>query len=106
LTAVNGTLYFFANDGTHGYELWKSDGSAAGTVLAKDINTSGSSLDVSFSFEYVVAVGNTLYFRADDGTNGMEPWKSDGTAAGTTMVADIVPGSGASNPQAFIPFNA
>ena len=38
LTNVNGTLFFAANDGTHGYELWKSDGTAAGTVLVKDIN--------------------------------------------------------------------
>ena len=37
LTNVNGTLFFTANDGTHGHELWKSDGTAAGTVLVKDI---------------------------------------------------------------------
>ena len=37
LTNVNGTLFFRANDGTHGTELWKSDGTAAGTVLVKDI---------------------------------------------------------------------
>ena len=35
---VNGTLYFSATDGAHGYELWKSDGTASGTVLLKDIN--------------------------------------------------------------------
>ena len=38
LTNVNGTLFFTANDGTNGTELWKSDGTAAGTVLVKDIN--------------------------------------------------------------------
>ena len=35
---VNGTLFFAADDGGHGRELWKSDGTAAGTVLVKDIN--------------------------------------------------------------------
>ena len=37
LTNVNGTLFFRANDGTNGAELWKSDGTTAGTVLVKDI---------------------------------------------------------------------
>src|SRR4051794_4042101 len=36
--AMNGALYFTANDVTHGTELWKSDGTAGGTVLLKDIN--------------------------------------------------------------------
>ena len=37
LTAVNGTLFFSADDGVHGRELWKSNGTVAGTVLVKDI---------------------------------------------------------------------
>ena len=45
LTAVGNTLYFGANDGTYGYELWMSDGTASGTVMVKDINSgSGSSI--------------------------------------------------------------
>ena len=60
LTAVGNTLYFQANDGTNGYELWKSDGTASGTVMVKDINSgSGSS-----SLDYLTAVGTTLYFQA------------------------------------------
>ena len=38
LTNVNGTLFFTADDSVHGDELWKSNGTAAGTVLVKDIN--------------------------------------------------------------------
>ena len=34
----SGTLFFAANDGSDGRELWKSDGTAAGTVLVKDIS--------------------------------------------------------------------
>ena len=38
LTGVGGRLFFTADDGTHGTELWRSDGTRAGTVLVKDIN--------------------------------------------------------------------
>jgi ELWxxDGT repeat protein len=34
----NGALYFQAGDGTHGRELWRTDGTTAGTALVKDIN--------------------------------------------------------------------
>jgi ELWxxDGT repeat protein len=38
LTNVNGELSFAADDGVHGTELWKSDGTAAGTTLVQDIH--------------------------------------------------------------------
>ena len=38
LTNANGTIYFTADDGAHGPELWKSDGTVSGTVMVKDIN--------------------------------------------------------------------
>ena len=95
LTALGNTLYFSANDGVNGTELWKSDGTAAGTVLVKDIFPSVS---WSSSPRYLTAVGNTLFFSANDGVNGEELWRSDGTAAGTVLVKDIFPGSSNSSP--------
>ena len=92
LTAVGNTLYFEADDGVNGSELWKSDGTAAGTVLVKDISPGAR----SSSPASLTAVGNTLYFKANDGLNGVELWKSDGTAAGTVLVKDISPGAGSS----------
>ena len=37
----------------------------------------------------MVEMGGILYFAADDGIHGWEPWRSDGTVAGTYMVKDV-----------------
>jgi len=91
---VGNTFYFTANDGTNGYELWKSDGTSSGTAMIVDIN-SGSADGYP---TYITAIGNTVYFTAVDAMNGRELWKTDGTASGTEMVKDILPGTGSSNP--------
>ena len=92
LTNVRGTLYFSAEDGAgagrHGYELWRSDGTARGTKMVKDINPGTGSSDIS----EITVVNRILYFSADDGVHGSELWRSDGTARGTRMVKDINPG--------------
>src|SRR5262249_28805753 len=95
LTDFNGTLFFVANDGANGKELWKSDGTEAGTVLVKDIRPGRGG---SYPFNLTV-IGSTLFFTANDGVNGAELWKSDGTAEGTVLVKDIRPGRGGSYPR-------
>ena len=96
LTAVSGTLFFVADEGTHGKELWKSDGTSDGTTLVKDIYTgTGPS-----SINNLADVNGILFFNADDGVYGLELWKSDGTTNGTVMVKDIRAGSwGSQNPS-------
>ncbi len=110
LTNVNGTLFFGAQDAYHVYygtnnnELWKSDGTAAGTVEVRDINPGSLSTPYgpfysSSSPSGLKNVNGTLFFGATDGASGRELWKSDGTATGTVQVADINPGAGDSLPQ-------
>lgn len=94
-TEFGGQVFFRANDGASGVELWKSDGSGAGTTLVKDINPgAGHSSPNNF-----VEFGGLLYFTANDGSNGVELWRTDGTAAGTIMAVDIRAGSGSSSPS-------
>lgn len=96
----NGILYFYATDGSTGYELWKSDGTTSGTTLVKDINSGATtSMATGTGGPQLNFINNNLFFRASNGINGMELWTSDGTSAGTVMVKDIFPGSSDSYPN-------
>src|SRR5262249_1695405 len=92
---------------TTGVELWKSDGTEAGTVLVKDIRPGSSPYGFPFSStpRELTAVGDELFFSANDGISGRELWKSDGTTPGTGLVKNNRRGSShyrhayGSNPQ-------
>lgn len=141
LFSVNGILYFSAFDAAHGFELWRSDGTPAGTYMVADINPGpdhslpadmvaygGYSNDSDFYFlartnssqlhqiwksdgtaagtvqamatvddpRSLTVVGDTLYFYANDPLYGQELWANNGTYSGSWLVQDINPGPGSS----------
>ena len=79
VVVIGSEAYFAANDGTHGNELWKTDGTASGTTPVADINAAN-----------LTSVNGELFFSVDNGGN-YQLWKSDGTTAGTTLVKDMLP---------------
>lgn len=84
----NGALHFVADDGVHGSEIWKSNGTAVGTIMVTDSFPDGGVNPFSLS-----SVNGTWFFAAFDATHGPELWKTDGTGPGTQMVEDINPGT-------------
>ena len=88
LVNVNGTLFFAANDGIAGEELWKSDGTGAGTVRIMDIHPGGAS-SILDSF---TKAGAYLFFTfrgSDVSQKNSELWRSDGTAEGTMALRTL-----------------
>jgi ELWxxDGT repeat protein len=98
---VTGGIVFALNSTPTVSELWKSDGTFAGTGLLKDINPGPASADV---YE-ITSVAGVAYFGANDGVNGRELWRSDGTAAGTYLLKDIAPGAASSDPRGLVEAN-
>ncbi|GMU63902.1 MAG: hypothetical protein AMXMBFR36_01760 [Acidobacteriota bacterium] len=98
---ADGVAYFYRHDGVHGQELWRSDGTAAGTYLLADL-CPGLCGAEAFGSAYgrMAAVGKQIFFTADDGVHGTELWVTDGTAAGTRMVSDVRRGPLSSRPSA------
>ncbi|OYX69251.1 MAG: hypothetical protein B7Y95_18650, partial [Rhizobiales bacterium 32-66-11] len=94
------TVYVRADDGSHGTELWVTDGTAAGTKLLKDINP--GSTNASFSGFFDIG-GGKFAIAVDDGTHGNELWITDGTDQGTILLKDIVPGTDSSLPYRMTP---
>ena len=72
LTDVGGRLYFAANDGISGAELWTSDGTPAGTTLVADISPGATSSEPA----HLTDVNGVLFFTANDGIHGTELWRT------------------------------
>ncbi len=102
LVAVGNTVYFAADDGVEGVELWQSDGTDAGTTLVANINPA---VGGSSSPSNLTVVGNNLFFTANNGTSGVELFKTDLTTGVTSLVKNIRALTASSNPTNLVNFN-
>ncbi len=98
LTALNGRLYFAADDGVHGRELWSTDGTAQGTMLVQDLEPGPlGSAPGAFA-----AADGWLFFSATTSGRGREGWYSNGNPGRVEPMRDIAPGGLDSNPRGFV----
>jgi trimeric autotransporter adhesin len=84
--STSSLLYFWEEDGNGGRELWRTDGTTAGTQMLKDVY---SSLNFKNAFPIAALNANKLIFTAFDSIHGVEPWVTDGTSLGTFFLKDI-----------------
>lgn len=82
---------------------WPSQASPP-AFLVKDLGTWPSSALSGWNAENAV-FGGFAFFQSCPGTTGCEPWRTDGTAAGTALLKDVEPGAGGSNPYAYVEMN-
>ncbi len=99
--AVTERLYFYAWGRSHPQlgtqsDLWVTDGTPAGTLRLTEAGVSVLASGFTSTRLWVASQG-VLYFVARDAVHGAELWRSDGTSAGTYLVADVRPGAGTSD---------
>jgi ELWxxDGT repeat protein len=87
-----GTFYFVGQTPAHGAELWRTDGTPAGTEMVIDLYPGVESAHRGWTDSMFAVSKNAIYFSAFDGSgSGSKIFRSDGTAAGTTLLIDVTP---------------
>jgi ELWxxDGT repeat protein len=81
ITHAGALAYFVVRSNGSGDELWRTDGTVAGTY----------SLLFALSFSELSILGDRLVFFADDFVHGNEPWITDGTRERTAMIVNMTP---------------
>lgn len=102
LSSGNNKLFFSADDGVHGRELWVYDKFQNSTYLVKDIVEGVQSGIINSNF---VVHNDQLFFTAFNTSSGIELWTSNGTEQGTFLLKDINVGTSNSSVRNMFIYN-
>lgn len=100
-------LLVLADTAAFGREPWVVPTGGGAPYLLQDINPGpGDSIETGFAFSpvaFVAARGGEALFVADDGTNGPDLWRTDGSAGGTWFIANVALDNGFLSYRAIVP---
>ena len=103
--SINGVVYFRATHSSYGRELWKSDGTTAGTVLVYDYDSDNNPATIENGDPLEMGLSNNTIFFDMARTGSL--WKTDGTTAGTVQVSgNNVGGYSCNSLKNFVPINS
>jgi len=85
-TVMDSIYYFVGHDGDNDLELWRTNGTEAGTYRVININTGGSA-----NPRELTSVGDSLFFMAANNDAAEQLYLTDGTEEGTKWVFDVDP---------------
>jgi ELWxxDGT repeat protein len=108
ITASAGRVWFFNSTAQAGFEPWVTDGTVAGTLALGDLNPGTAASYVNgypnpeHRAGFVEGPDGYVYFQATTAAAGTELFRTDGTPAGTSMVADFMPGPADSLPMPYL----
>jgi ELWxxDGT repeat protein len=93
IAAMDGFILYLRGNANSGLQLWRSDGTLAGTALLQDLGTGVQLSQLSANY-IVTRVGDRAIFQSENAQNGPQLWGSDGTAAGTVpLISTPTPSS-------------
>lgn len=91
LQKLGSNLIYRAKNATNGEELWRSNGTATGTIRYMTISTTAQTPN---RFRPSATIRNTHFFVANDGVHGNELWRTQGSGSSTYMITDLNPNDG------------
>src|SRR5688500_3711257 len=105
LVATDDFIYYLKKPSNYKLEIWKSDGTIAGTTLVK-----GDIPIWNEPHNLVSAFGLVFFSMQDEGTNESRVWRTDGTEQGTFYLTHLLDGNGSgptgtSHPTQFVEYN-